>query len=318
MPPIIIASTKPRIGKTAFVASLSKILSTSNNIKIGVISNKENSNIDYENLKNLLSKNKKCELLKDFYKNKKLPSSISNKTKSIIEGTDNIKNNFDLAEETDGMIILIANYSDQIIKISKLYKDRLLGVIVNNVSKHRVWNIENQLAPSLSKNKINFLGWIPDDRALLAPRVNEVVSFLEGEYLTEEYNKENLLDNFLIGGLVLDWGPTYFSIHEKSGVIVRGDRPDVQLAALHTEKTKAVFLTKGMKPVEYVYYEADQSKIPLITVPGNTHDVVEKLEDLQQNIEFNHKEKLEYMVNLVEKNISIELISDALETTPTG
>ena len=64
--------------------------------------------------------------------------------------------------------------------------------------------------------------------------------------------------------------------------------------------------------------KADQSKIPLITVPGNTHDVVEKLEDLQQNIEFNHKEKLEYMVSLVEKNISIELISDALETTPTG
>ena len=258
MPPIIIASTKPRIGKTAFVASLSKILSTSNNIKIGVISNKENSNIDYENLKNLLSKNKKCELLKDFYKNKNLLPSISNKNKSIIEGTDHIKTNLDLAEETDGMIILIANYSDQIIKISKLYKDRLLGVIVNNVSKHRVWNIQNELVPRLSKDKINFLGWIPDDRVLLAPRVNEVVSFLEGEYLTEEYNKEKLLDNFLIGGLVLDWGPTYFSIHEKSGVIIRGDRPDVQLAALHTEKTKAVFLTKGMKPVEYVYYEADQ------------------------------------------------------------
>ena len=33
MPPIIIASTKPRIGKTAFVASLSKILSASTNIK---------------------------------------------------------------------------------------------------------------------------------------------------------------------------------------------------------------------------------------------------------------------------------------------
>ena len=37
MPPIIIASTKPRIGKTAFVASLSKILSTSNNIKINLL-----------------------------------------------------------------------------------------------------------------------------------------------------------------------------------------------------------------------------------------------------------------------------------------
>ena len=283
-----------------------------------MISNKENSNIDYENLKKLLSRNKKCELLKDFYKNKNLLPSISNKNKSIIEGTDDIKTNLDLAEETDGMIILIANYSDQIIKISKLYKDRLLGVIVNNVSKHRVWNIQNELVPRLSKDKINFLGWIPDDRVLLAPRVNEVVSFLEGEYLTEEYNKEKLLDNFLIGGLVLDWGPTYFSIHEKSGVIIRGDRPDVQLAALHTEKTKAVFLTKGMKPVEYVYYEADQSKIPLITVPGNTHDVAEKLEDLQQNIEYNHKEKLEHMVNLIEKNISIELIVKALETTPTG
>ena len=77
-------------------------------------------------------------------------------------------------------------------------------------------------------------------------------------------------------------------------------------------QTKAVFLTKGMKPVEYVYYEADQSKIPLITVPGNTHDVVEKLEDLQQNIEFNHKEKLSKFKTLISRHVNVEELKLAL------
>ena len=84
------------------------------------------------------------------------------------------------------------------------------------------------------------------------------------------------------------------------------------------KETFKIFLTKGLKPVEYVFYEAQQSKIPLVVVSGDTHDVAEKLEDLQPKIDFNHKEKLDYMVKLVKGNVDISLIINALEKTPTG
>ena len=322
MPPLIIASTKPRMGKTSLVASIAHILgSESSDIKIGVLPSNENAQKDIENIKKLLSRKKRCQITQDFFlgsKNKKKSFSDILKSKGIIEGSDDVRSNMSLAEDLDGRILLIVNFGDDIINIAKKYRDRLLGVIVNNVSKHRIWNIENELIPELNNKKIKFLGWIPDERKFLAPSISDVVNHLDGEYVTEKYNDKNLLDNFLIGGLVLDWGPTYFSIHEKTGVIVRGDRPDVQLAALHTEKTKAIFLTKGLKPVEYVFYEAQQSKIPLVVVSGDTHDVAEKLEDLQPKIDFNHKEKLDYMVKLVKGNVDISLIINALEKTPTG
>jgi len=73
-----------------------------------------------------------------------------------------------------------------------------------------------------------------------------------------------------------------------------------------------MILTKGVRPVEYVYYEAEQVGIPLIVVSGSTHDVTEKLEDLQAKIEFNHPEKLGHMINLLEANIDVDTIRDAL------
>ena len=95
-------------------------------------------------------------------------------------------------------------------------------------------------------------------------------------------------------------------------MVVRGERPDIQLAALQTETTRAMILTKGVRPVEYVYYEAEQVGIPLIIVDGSTHDVTEKLENLQEKIEFNHPEKLGHMINLLEENIDVDTIRDAL------
>ena len=120
------------------------------------------------------------------------------------------------------------------------------------------------------------------------------------------------MDNFLIGGLVLDWGPFYFASRNNTGVIVRGARPDVQLAAIQTDTTRALVLTKGVRPVEYVIYEAAQRNIPIVVVPGSTHDVAEQLENLQPKVDFDHCRKLERMIELVSGHVDLEYIEDQL------
>ena len=127
MPPLIIASTNPRMGKTSLVASIAYILgSDSSDIKIGVLPSNENAQKDIENIKKLLSRKKRCQITQDFFlglKNKKKSSSDILKFKSIIEGSDDVKSNMSLAEDLDGRILLIVNFADDIINIAKIYKD---------------------------------------------------------------------------------------------------------------------------------------------------------------------------------------------------
>jgi BioD-like phosphotransacetylase family protein len=190
-------------------------------------------------------------------------------------------------------------------------------VIINGVAKHRAGEVSGVLADEMEAAGTKLLGAIPDDRRMLAPKLVQVAEFLGGQFLSGEDESDQLLDNFLIGGLVLDWGPFYFSSRTNTGVIVRGDRPDVQLAAIQTDTTKALILTKGVRPVEYVMYEAAQRGIPLVVVPGNTHDVAEQLEGLQPNVEFDHTSKLERMIELISENVDVSVLKDQLAQPAT-
>ena len=58
-------------------------------------------------------------------------------------------------------------------------------------------------------------------------------------------------------------------MYENKAVIVRGDRPDLQMAALNTS-TACIVLTKGVEPIEYVRYEAEQEEVSLIVVETDT------------------------------------------------
>jgi BioD-like phosphotransacetylase family protein len=64
-------------------------------------------------------------------------------------------------------------------------------------------------------------------------------------------------------------------------------------------------------------YEAAQRGIPLVVVPGNTHDVAEQIEDLQPNVEFDHTSKLERMIELISENVDVSVLKDQLAQPAT-
>jgi BioD-like phosphotransacetylase family protein len=64
-------------------------------------------------------------------------------------------------------------------------------------------------------------------------------------------------------------------------------------------------------------YEAEQRGIPLVVVPGNTHDVAEQLEGLQPQVEFDHTDKLARMVDLLTEHIDVAALEDQLAQPAT-
>jgi BioD-like phosphotransacetylase family protein len=318
MATLIIASISDRSGKTAVAAALAERLGTEDSpVAIGKASSGDASgNADAEVFASLLPNNPAVSgAVSDIASNISKAAGISKVV--IVEGSSNTKSNLDLANATDGLVLLVVRYGEGIAATAKEYGSRLAGVIINSLPKYRAEDADGTVASDLEAAGTKLLGSIPDDRRMLAPKLGQVAEFLGGQFLSGDDQADQLLDNFLIGGLVLDWGPFYFSSRSNTGVIVRGDRPDVQLAAIQTDTTRALVLTKGVRPVEYVMYEAAQRGIPLVVVPDNTHDVAERLEELQPEVRFDHADKLARMVELISEHVDISALEDQLAQPAT-
>ena len=123
------------------------------------------------------------------------------------------------------------------------------------------------------------LGAIPEDRAMLAVTVEQVAAHLGGAWVQEPENTDSLIERFLIGGNILDSGETYYGRYSNQAVIVRTERPDIQLASL-MEDTTCLVLTGRGDPTEYIKAEAMQRSVPLIRVEQDTIPTAESLAGL--------------------------------------
>lgn len=237
----------------------------------------------------------------------------------IVEGAcGDAAPNMALAEELDGRVVLVCGMDDDVEGAAGSYGGRLLGVVINGVPRYQTHRLESDIVPALARASVTFLGGVPEDRRLIAPALDLVADHLGAEFALLPELGKRLIDNFLIGGLVLDWGPTYFGSQENTGVIVRGDRPDVQLAALHAGGTRALVLTKGISPVEYVYYEAQERGIPVLVSPFDTHETTARLETLLPRVRFDHPEKLARMIELTSSYLDLGAVEQALAQPATG
>lgn len=318
MATLVIASISGRSGKTAIAAALASLLSSDDSPALTgkAVTGDAVNDADANAFVTLLPNNPTFSGSADEIATN-ISQSSDNTNIAIIEGSADIQSNLHLADATDGLVLLVVRYGENITEIVGEYGSRLAGVVVNAVPKYRVLDIEGTLGKDIGVAGTTLFGSIPDDRRMLAPKLGQVAEFLDGQFLSGDDQSDRLLDNFLIGGLVLDWGPFYFSSRKNTGVIVRGDRPDVQLAAIQTDTTRAIVLTKGVRPVEYVIYEAEQAGVPLVVVPGNTHEVAEQLEGLQPQVGFDHADKLNRMVDLVSGHLDITAIKDRLAQPAT-
>ena len=147
--------------------------------------------------------------------------------------------------------------------------DRLAGVLVNGVTRYLGSDARERLAPSLSAAGVRCVGMIPEDRLMLSPTVEEVRAALGGEYVVDEGDIHRPLEYFQVGVMSLDPGRLRFGLYENNAVVVRGDRPDIQMSALDSS-IACLLLTCGTAPIEYVLYEAREEETPVMLVETDT------------------------------------------------
>ncbi|MYB83734.1 MAG: hypothetical protein F4X54_03110, partial [Chloroflexi bacterium] len=155
------------------------------------------------------------------------------------------------------------------------------------------------------------LGVLPEERLLLAPTVQQAAEHLGGTYFAGEDGGGELIEHFLIGGLITEWGGNYFGRLPNQAVVVRGGRIDIQMSALNFP-LNALFLTGCETPSQYVYQRADDLDVPLIAVGSNTHDTAAALESLSDAVSVHHAAKAERAGAMARECVDASALSAAL------
>jgi BioD-like phosphotransacetylase family protein len=208
----------------------------------------------------------------------------------------------------DAKVIIIEPYSEKLSAAMLNYQDfgeYLLGLVVNKAPASRAKHISKQLSG------IDILGVLPEDRALLSLTVGELAEHIGGEILNNADRASEPVESFMLGALTLDSGLDYFGRKDNKTAVVRGDRPDMQLAALETS-TRCLVLSGGVSPSHTVLRKAEGKGVPLILVKGDTNSTVNSIELALGKGKFNQEKKLSRLDEIMERHFNFKALYKGL------
>ena len=216
----------------------------------------------------------------------------------------------------DASALLVVPYSpdlsaESVHKAASSIKGHLLGVVINGVTRYRSRDVVGRLVPAIEADGIKVLGAVPEDRVMAAVTVGQVAQELQGRWVLGQNKAGDLIEHFLIGGNVMDWGVGYFARKENKAVVVRGNRPDIQMASLSTP-TACLVCTGGSDPIEYVYHESNQRGVPVIVVESGTVETADALSRVVEQATVHHPHKLQRFLDLMTQSIDMESLKEAL------
>ncbi len=215
-----------------------------------------------------------------------------------------IEASYEIVKALDARVLVVEPYSD-IGSIGK-YKDfgeYLLGVVVNKVPASRVETVREQLGGA----EVDILGVLPEDRALFSLTVGELAEHIGGEILNNADKSGELVENFMLGALTVDSGLDYFGRKDNKAVVLRADRPDMQLAALETS-TRCLVLSGGAPPSHPVLKGAEGKGIPIIATGADVSTTVMHVEKALGRTKFNQEEKLPRLAGIMEQNFDFQAL----------
>ena len=226
---------------------------------------------------------------------------------------------YEMAQALKAKVIVVENYVGG--KPAPRYKDsylgfgeNLLGFILNRVPKRELKRTCEELTSRIKESEMRILGVLPEERALLAFTVGELAEQIQGELLNDGEKSAELVEDLMAGAMCVDSGLDYFGRKANKAVVVRNDRPDMQMAALETA-TRCLVISGGGEPVDYVRFKADEKGIPVIMTRNDTDTVIKNIEDLLDGARFHQEKKLNRLAEALQQNLDFKAIYSGLGLT---
>lgn len=226
-----------------------------------------------------------------------------NKDVVIMEGSDNFREGYivnlslnEVVELVDSKVITVVGYKnslqvvDDILTAVTRLGESLVGVVINAVPLNRLDYVNNLVKPYVQKQNVAVLAVLPMEKTLHSVSVGEIVDGIDGRLLCCG-SPSVLVENFMVAAMNVENSLNHFRRVTNKAVIVGGDRPDIQLAALETS-TRALILTGNLHPNPMIEGKAEERGVAIIISRHDTITTVEKVERFFGKSRFHQTEKI--------------------------
>lgn len=220
----------------------------------------------------------------------------------------------EVSKALEARVIAVETYSQELdgAKLGANYGgfgESLLGVVINKVPSRQLEKVSERLAGC----EVAVLGLLPEDRTLLGLTVGEIAQKVGGEILNNADRSGEVVENLMLGAMVVDEGPLYYGRKDNKAAVLRSDRPDMQLAALETS-TRCLVLSGGVEPIYQVRTSAEEKGIPIILTQNDTSSIVNAIELALGRPRFNQEKKLPRLLEIMEEHFDFKPVEQ--EPTP--
>ena len=231
--------------------------------------------------------------------------------------TDSLHADAAIAEALDARVVLVSSpASADSARAAEVFGRRLTGAIINKVPVQGAHAVQTESTTAFKHLGVPVLGLVPEDRRMLAPTVRDIAEHLGAECINRgdlenpDVTLDALVEHFMLGGLFLDTGVYVFGRHEEKAVIVRGDRPDLQMAALDTS-TVCLVLTEGRLPVQYIVHHAGLNQVPMLLVDRPTLQTMEALHTVGERATVHSAHKARRYAELLSAHCDLTQLMEA-------
>ncbi|OGO24463.1 MAG: hypothetical protein A2144_01725 [Chloroflexi bacterium RBG_16_50_9] len=325
MAALYIVSAEEAAGKTAVCAGLGKFLQ-GNGKKVGFLkplTAGTNVNGDTVFMKIILDlpepAESLCPPLSEANKVKEAYDKVSQgKDVVIVEGgvgpspdDSASRASYEIAKAISARMIVVEAYREGasgFINVYKGFGGSLLGVILNKVPQSQLKRVQSEGAKQFSAAGINMLGALPEDRVLFTITVGELAENIQGKVLNNAEKSTELVENFMLGAMVVDSGLSYFGRKSHKAAIVRQDRPDMQLAALETSTNCLVLSGSNKPPVYNVLEKAENRGIPIISTELGASDIVTNIDSTLRKSRFTQEKKLPRLADVMKQHLNLQSV----------
>jgi len=315
---IFVASLSHGAGKTAICAGLGKYL-INHGKKVGYLSptiGSDNNKADASFMKEVLALPESLDFICPNFENENQLAANIKKLIEVVSGGKDIvlveSSNAKAAREATAKVILVATHAEltdnKVIGVYKGYGQQAAGIVINKVPTSQLHDVWTDKAPSMREAGVNILGVLPEDRALLTFNLDELARLINGNFANATKKTEEIPTSFMLGAMTVDSGLPYFSRMSNKVAIVRGERPDMQMAALHTS-TLAMVVTGEHAMIPQVKNLAEDKKVPVILTSYDCTTVANRIEENILKTRFHQKRKVDKILELMSKGFDFQLLS---------
>jgi len=169
--------------------------------------------------------------------------------------------------------------------------DQLIGVVINNVPADNFQFASQVAKPALERRRIGVFGILPEESRLLATSIGEIADAADAQFLCHADKREVLVEKLVVGAMGVDEARARISRIPNKAVITGGDRKDMIAVALDAS-ARLIILTGNLMPNPDMLHRAIEMGVPVVLVPYDTLQTVERIERFFGKGRLAHREKL--------------------------